>query len=296
VGDGALQVLTVHQAKGLEFPVVVLWDAVAPMGPSPPKTGAFRVSADGTAWSLRLDGLSSEEPRGVDLGKLEQTFRDAERRRVVYVAATRARELLIIPSAAGKSPEKVICANLLFEAEQALLEVIEPFTDEVHPAWAKRVKPTPAIDVAAPSRKALAKARTAETQLAAEWDAAARASATPHLAPTSVTQLAHEPGVALRAGDDEVIGDVDLEAVPAARPARIGRYGNTFGKVVHQAIGFKLNEPALPAAEAVARAARLAGLDEHLAEAVADVERTVAALRDAGLTSKEGGLSIPSAG
>ena len=57
-------------------------------------------SADG---SMNLDGLKWEEPAGRDLRETEKAYLDAERRRVIYVAATRARDLLVVPRP-GRGP------------------------------------------------------------------------------------------------------------------------------------------------------------------------------------------------
>jgi ATP-dependent helicase/nuclease subunit A len=46
VGTEALQVMTVHQAKGLEFPVVVVWDG----------KGQWRTRPDSFAWRVERDG------------------------------------------------------------------------------------------------------------------------------------------------------------------------------------------------------------------------------------------------
>jgi ATP-dependent helicase/nuclease subunit A len=52
----------------------------------------------------------------------------------------------------------------------------------------------------------------------------------------------------------------------------------------------------MTAEEAVRRAARQTGLVDHLTEAVADVERSVAALHNEGLTSGECAIEYPLAG
>ncbi|HEU5322421.1 MAG TPA: UvrD-helicase domain-containing protein, partial [Methylomirabilota bacterium] len=61
IGTGAVQVLTVHQAKGLEVPVVVLWDGRAEWDPHLP-VEPWRMERDGRGWTMSLDGLAWEEP------------------------------------------------------------------------------------------------------------------------------------------------------------------------------------------------------------------------------------------
>lgn len=292
VGDGALQVMTVHQAKGLEFPVVVLWDGMAEWR-SPQQTGAFNVSRDGKSWAMQLDGLDWKEPESADLKKREQAFLNAERKRVVYVATTRARELLILPAAGGAKVGRHICADLLAEASPELVEHVEPFSTEAPPGWATKVKPVPALDVDPPSRKASALARAADGAKADQWAAAARASLIPRLAPASVTQLAQGAGEVLHASVGEAGGVGEGISTTLPRPNRVSRYGAAFGEAVHRAIGFKLNDPALSATQAVVLAARVAQLDDHHEEAAADVDRAIEALRNEGLTAGEWRLEYP---
>ena len=64
---------------------------------------------------------------------------------------------------------------------------------------------------------------------------------------------------------------------------REGRYGGVFGSTVHHAIGLVLRSTRTSAQEAVQRAAGLYGLEDHLEEAVADVTRSLEALRAAGV-------------
>ena len=101
----AVRMMTVHRAKGLEFPVVCLCD-LGKDGRD--DDGSLRISEDGTV-GLRLAGLGG----AVDSERLEQlkaagkVAAEEEERRIFYVAATRAQEHLILSGATDleKRPE-----------------------------------------------------------------------------------------------------------------------------------------------------------------------------------------------
>ncbi len=112
VTNDAVQVFTVHQAKGLEFPVVAIWDGKGQwldrIQPAP-----WRVHANGQGWMIDLDGFAWEEPAGLAIKQTETQYLKNERRRVVYVAATRARDLFIVPHAGEATAGKHVCGDLL---------------------------------------------------------------------------------------------------------------------------------------------------------------------------------------
>jgi ATP-dependent helicase/nuclease subunit A len=91
-----VRLLTVHRAKGLEFPVVILAD---------PTTNLTRdaervVDVDRGVVALRLAG---KEPWDLtDGAPLEEARGQAESLRCAYVAATRARDLLVVPVVTDK--------------------------------------------------------------------------------------------------------------------------------------------------------------------------------------------------
>jgi ATP-dependent exoDNAse (exonuclease V) beta subunit len=90
----AVQLMTVHKAKGLEFPVVVIADA-AHAGRR--DTATVRLDAQlGVTLNLR-DHDGDRRSAAYRLAALRDAERDeAEDRRLLYVAATRAREKLLI--------------------------------------------------------------------------------------------------------------------------------------------------------------------------------------------------------
>jgi ATP-dependent exoDNAse (exonuclease V) beta subunit len=92
-----VRVMTVHRAKGLEFPVVILADVTAGIAGTP---GRY-VEPDRGLCALRLGGW---QPWDLIEHEADELARDrAEGVRVAYVAATRARDLLVVP-AVGDDP------------------------------------------------------------------------------------------------------------------------------------------------------------------------------------------------
>ena len=83
----AVQIMSIHQAKGLEFPVVVLGSVVNGRLPISQRAEPFEIP-----YHLRASGWPEvEDPHLVD------------ERKLFYVAATRARDLLIIGTSDAKS-------------------------------------------------------------------------------------------------------------------------------------------------------------------------------------------------
>jgi ATP-dependent exoDNAse (exonuclease V) beta subunit len=91
-GTEGVRLMTVHKAKGLEFPVVVLAD---PTCKETGKTASRHVDAARGLWVEPLCGCSPVELLEASVEELERD--QAEAIRIAYVAATRARDLVVVP-------------------------------------------------------------------------------------------------------------------------------------------------------------------------------------------------------
>jgi ATP-dependent exoDNAse (exonuclease V) beta subunit len=97
-GSDGVRLMTVHKAKGLEFPVVVLADLTARLTPW---DASRYVDHERGLCALRIGGWSPKDLN--DHKALELAREQKEGERVAYVAATRARDLLVVP-AVGDEP------------------------------------------------------------------------------------------------------------------------------------------------------------------------------------------------
>ncbi len=99
-GVEGVRLMTVHKAKGLEFPVVILCEITSPFS-----SGASRhVDPDRKLFAIRLAGGSPWELLEHEDSEAERDR--AESLRLLYVAATRARDLLVVPAVADEPQTK----------------------------------------------------------------------------------------------------------------------------------------------------------------------------------------------
>ncbi|RKF13390.1 double-strand break repair helicase AddA [Roseovarius spongiae] len=96
--DDRIRVMTVHGAKGLESPVVILPDTAER---KPPKGGQFVTGGEAPLWRMPAPSAPAPVRDALDLAA---EAREAERDRLLYVAMTRAETWLIVacPKAPGK--------------------------------------------------------------------------------------------------------------------------------------------------------------------------------------------------
>ncbi len=270
VDADAVQVITVHQAKGLEWPVVALWDGRASWQAYLP-IPALSVDASSGEWAMQLDGLSYDTS-GRGIRDREIALRKQERKRVAYVATTRARDILIVPEAGAPKMASMAGALLLHTVSQKEHR-IDTYEGEGRAWW--DTKTGVSMRPVAPLRE----------DLDGSWRKAATLASEPRLVPAGVSTVTH--GRSAEASEEE-------ERPP--RKERKGRYGPTFGTTVHRALELVLTKRVGEVEKAVEQAAREAGLTVHLDVAVTDVVRTLATLKAEGLMSSTMRLEYPIAG
>ncbi|MCA9729250.1 MAG: ATP-binding domain-containing protein, partial [Candidatus Eisenbacteria bacterium] len=129
-GSDGVRIMTVHKAKGLEFPVVILADPTDMLA-----KGASRVldPARGLC-AMKLGGWAPSLLREYE--EVERARDESEGVRLAYVAATRARDLLVVPTLAEGE-------HALFTASEKGLGAtgwIGPVSESLYPtreAWAR---------------------------------------------------------------------------------------------------------------------------------------------------------------
>jgi ATP-dependent exoDNAse (exonuclease V) beta subunit len=204
----------------------------------------------------------------------DKQFAEQERRRMYYVAATRARDLLVLPAPLTKSKTlHYATAELANDADSTLVERFETFELQQLPLWS-RIAAVPA------SRQIVADQELQDCMDAVQqtFATAVHAATRPIAAPAAVTAQA-----ASAAAEEEL----DLQA-EHLRKAERSRFGPTFGSVVHRALELLVARCVDQVETAVSLAAQEASLteaslSEHRADAEADVRRALDTLRHLGV-------------
>lgn len=201
---GAVSVMTIHGAKGLEFPIVFLAGLNATRGPNPDPVLFDRKSG-------RIEAKASLQTGGYqELADFEKARAEEEHVRLIYVAATRARDHLIVSLYRNARGSKSAAAR------------IEEFLQGADHLW-QRFDPPPA---AAPPASISAGEAAAGDDTPAErerWQQQRRELYAARSLPISAaaTRLARYEQ------DEKEEQDVPDE------PWRRGRAGTNFGRAVH---------------------------------------------------------------
>jgi ATP-dependent helicase/nuclease subunit A len=240
--DDAVRIMTVHAAKGLEFPITV----VSGMTTKPRVTQSNAVVWHRDTWTI--SNKQSPDPVFEDFMPIDEQMSDAERRRLLYVACTRAVDHLVV--SLHRYPDSTDSPTaesgaLLFHAGAA------------EAAGARRLQPTSGtFDPPAGDAHDL---RWADVD---EWQSERRRAFTDARRRPSVsaTFLAGEADT--DPGLDK--GAVDLDLPPWQR----GRYGTAVGRAVHAVLQYAdFDTGANIDAEAAAQCAAegIIGMDDTVA-------------------------------
>ena len=120
----AVRIMSIHRAKGLEFPVVVLVDALAGVNRrSGPPAQVHQDWATGLA-GIRIDDLWSLP--GVFLQAKRREREAYEQRRLLYVAMTRPRQQLVVSFAERGQPDHDSMVSMIGEATGGALAHADP--------------------------------------------------------------------------------------------------------------------------------------------------------------------------
>ena len=187
-----VRVMTVHGAKGLEAPIVILADSTAPpQGPPQlqpklfmlPVANAVPGTPDRIVWAARKD---DDVPIVAAARLAAQTATENEYRRLLYVAMTRAADRLVVAGAVGERGMPKECWYEL--VEQALkAQAVEEAADHGDgKVWRWRKMP--------PDRFAPVALRAVEQASMPEW---LRRDAAPTPGVVTVTPSAADRGIAI---------------------------------------------------------------------------------------------------
>ncbi len=248
-----VRVMNLHKAKGLESDVVILAEPVD-RKVFEPRVHISRGESGGARGGLSITHqqghnthVLAQPPEWADMAELESRFQDAERARLLYVAATRAKRELYVAQCE-------VATSSTPKLDNSMWRPLAPMLDE-H-AIPKELKVE-----SAPGRKCMD--RTTQSLMEATDDAAARirVAATPSLRFVTVTE--------------EAKGAME-DRVAAESPTHGTGLGTAWGTAVHRCLAAlgrgRRGDSLLAFARAVAIEERL---DEELSAALYPlIERT----------------------
>jgi ATP-dependent helicase/nuclease subunit A len=211
----AVRVMTVHAAKGLEFPIVIL----SGMSSQTRTNNGVQLLWGRDSYEVKIS--SKVQTYGfVTAIPLDEQMDAYERIRLLYVATTRARDHLVVSLHRKQNNGSPTNAKLLAEAGAADTRFAEPFAGSP-----VEVPPTaPAVDSAPP-----------QWQAWLDHHQSAMASSRTPAALSASGLEGTEPEVILEpseASAGRAKGQRDVELPPWSK----GRYGNAIGRAVHGAL------------------------------------------------------------
>ncbi len=222
----AVRVMTVHAAKGLQFPITV----VAGLTTKPNHSASTGVVWTGDTWMLAGKG---DDGVFVAHQPIDEQMGDAERRRLLYVACTRAVDHLVVSLHRGVPPKsnhdysdhrKLTSAELLWVHGAA-----DPSSG------ARVLEPSPAA-VARPDGRSVQLGWADAGEWAVERDRVLGAAS--RRTGIAATRLAEEVAAV---ADRDIVDDPGLDKRPVnveLPPWQRGRYGTSIGRAVHGVLQF----------------------------------------------------------
>jgi len=153
-GDNAIEIMTIHKAKGLEFDTVILPGLDRVPGKSDPPLLVWKERPDGTLLlAPAKETGEKQEPIYDYVQALEKEAEDNEAGRLLYVAATRAQSRLHLLARAGVDGEGAE-ATVKPPAKRSLLAKAWPVAQTVFNESLKNWTPFPRGPVPAPAQTA----------------------------------------------------------------------------------------------------------------------------------------------
>jgi ATP-dependent exoDNAse (exonuclease V) beta subunit len=262
--DHAVRIMTMHGAKGLEFPITVLSGLTTMIGS---RRAGVRALWDGddVRVSMRKNVASEGFDRRADLE--EEMDRD-EKLRLLYVACTRARDHLLVAVHHNAETKAETFARMLWNAsadvDPTLWEQVEEPEDHSLPVTSAS-PPTASDDAAA----TLAAEEAWRSERAGVLARAARV----HTVSATAVKRAAAVGAEVvgdedRAEDPVVVDEPDVSPVPEWRR---GKGATAFGRAVHavlQDVDLASGVDVDALARSAAASEGLAGRDQEVAAAV----------------------------
>ena len=233
--DNSVRIMTIHSAKGLEFPITIVSGLTAQRGG---RRGGVAVHWGESVPEIKMSGAST--PSFDVLDDFEQEMDDHEKLRLLYVASTRARDHLVIsahhvvPSNMSAAPRQTF-AKMVWE--QSLPELdrccrVLPAGDDA--PFSFPPSPIEALGGDTPQARSQWSIRRDAVLAPPPFTVAATAIA------TAIADRTAGPGESR--GPDQFAASVDFaasEAIVADEPARAaasyrrGRSGSAIGRAVH---------------------------------------------------------------
>lgn len=285
--EEALQILTVHGSKGLEFPITILSGMTTKAGGN--RGGVSVLWNETGPPEVKLRGgiaTAAHQPRA----DLEEEMGQHEKLRLLYVAATRARDHLVVSGHHKASPDPgatYATRIAAFAAERG--DLCRP-----HNVASLPIKEAPHVpEASAAPGEVFAPGPAGVFARRDEWVNARHAMLAPYQQASAMSATAIAATVdasVIDVDDDTRAGDVDAGAPDRSQPVarRKGRAGSSIGRAVHATLEHvDFNDPA-NVQELVRRQCDLEAIVEHT-DTVEALVRSALASDAVALAAEHGG-------